>query len=124
MFKFYLDEYLTNQHISAYWLSKQTGISTNNISDICNNGKKGIQLSSLYKICKALNCQLSDIIKDDEGIVGEKSVFNITTDPVIIPKSTKTESTDDLFTDDQTNEKIKRIAIQVFREMMHNGGTK
>ena len=52
---------------TKYWLSKQTGISSNNIGYICNGKSTNITLNTVYKICKALDCTPNDIICEEKG---------------------------------------------------------
>lgn len=46
---------------SQYWLSKQTGIDQHNIKNLCVGNPVSIQLSTIDKVCNALNCEISDI---------------------------------------------------------------
>lgn len=72
MIIFKLGEVMKKRDISAYGLSKVTGIRPNTILDWCaNEGEKvkAITVDTLNKICKALECEVGDIIKyvpDDE----------------------------------------------------------
>lgn len=66
MFKLKVKEVLEKQNKTAYWLSKQTGISPNNIGKICNGETLNIRFDTLEKICKALNCTPNDIIESDD----------------------------------------------------------
>lgn len=61
-----VNEILEEQGKTAYWLSKQTGISPNNIGKICNGETTTIRFDTLSKICLALNCPISDIFKTDD----------------------------------------------------------
>ena len=45
------------------WLSKQTKIDINTINEIYNNEVSQIKLETIEKICGALHCELSDLIK-------------------------------------------------------------
>ena len=66
MFKLKVKEVLEKQNKTAYWLSKQTGISPNNIGKICNGETLNIRFDTLEKICKSLNCTPNDIIESDD----------------------------------------------------------
>ena len=66
MFKLKVKEVLESQNKTAYWLSKQTGISPNNIGKICNGETMNIRFDTLEKICKALNCTPNDIVESDD----------------------------------------------------------
>ena len=46
---------------TQYWLSKQTGISANNISKIYNGETVNIRLDTINKLCVALNCKPGDL---------------------------------------------------------------
>jgi len=63
MISFILDKILNEKELTRYWLSKQTGIDANTIDKIYKNTAKQIQLETLDKIIKALNCDLSDILE-------------------------------------------------------------
>lgn len=63
MIKIMLDEILQNQGKTMYWLSKETGISQNSIGKIVKNETSSINFDTLYKICIALNVEISDILK-------------------------------------------------------------
>ena len=54
--KLNVKQILEKQGKTPYWLSKVTGISNNNISNICNGDTKSIRLDTIEKICHALNC--------------------------------------------------------------------
>lgn len=66
MLKLKVKEVLENQNKTPYWLSKQTGISPNNIGKICNGETINIRFDTLEKICKALDCTPNDIIISDD----------------------------------------------------------
>lgn len=50
---------------TPYWLSKQTGISPNNMLKICNGETTNIRFDTVEKICIALECTPNDIISSD-----------------------------------------------------------
>ena len=63
--KLNVKQILEKQGKTPYWLSKVTGISNNNISNICNGETKSIRLDTIEKICQALNCTPNDIFTND-----------------------------------------------------------
>lgn len=66
MLKLRVDEILNEQGKSMYWLSKVTGIAPNNIGKICSGETKNIRLDTIEKICKALDCPVSDLFCSDD----------------------------------------------------------
>ena len=58
-----IDKLLKEQNKTPYWLSKQTGISQNNIAKICNGETSTIRFETIEKICNALNCNVEDIFQ-------------------------------------------------------------
>lgn len=44
-----------------YWLSKETGIGSQSILDLCNNKTGGARFENLKKICEVLECSAGDI---------------------------------------------------------------
>lgn len=66
MLKLQIDKILKSKGQSQYWLSKQTGISPNNIGKICNGETNTIRFETIEKICKALNCSINDIFDTDD----------------------------------------------------------
>ena len=68
-----IDVMLAKRKMSVTELSERVGITMANISILKNGKAKAIKLSTLYSICKALNCQPGDILEyvedeDDECI--------------------------------------------------------
>ena len=61
-----IDEILHEQNRTKYWLSKQTGISQNSISKICNGETSTIRFDTIIKICLALNCSIKDLFTTDD----------------------------------------------------------
>lgn len=61
-----VNEVLQEKGKTAYWLSKQTGISPNNIGKICNGETTNIRFDTMEKICIALECTPNDIIISDD----------------------------------------------------------
>ena len=50
---------------TAYWLSKQTGISPNNMGKICNGETSTIRFDTIEKICMALDCSINDLFESN-----------------------------------------------------------
>ena len=63
MITFKLKDALAKNEKTRYWLSKETGIDNNTLGKIYNGESKQIKTETLDKICKALNCPLTDIIE-------------------------------------------------------------
>ncbi|MGG2091219.1 helix-turn-helix transcriptional regulator [Bacillus sp. S13(2024)] len=69
MIKFKLAEMLENRGKTMYWLSKETGVRPNTISQWVNNEQldedkkvKSISVEVLDKFCIALNCKIEDLL--------------------------------------------------------------
>lgn len=60
-----IDMMLAKRKMSVTELAERVGITIANISALKNG--KAIKLSTLAKLCKALNCQPGDILKYREG---------------------------------------------------------
>ena len=63
-----LDIMMARRRISLGELANRVGITQANLSILKNNKAKAIRFSTLDAICKALDCQVGDIIefvKDD-----------------------------------------------------------
>lgn len=59
---------LIDKRMNKTQLRKLTGISTSTLAKLSNNEK--VSLDVIERICKALNCQPSDVmeyVKDDEA---------------------------------------------------------
>lgn len=67
MLKLKVNHILEQQHRTAYWLSKQTGISPNNIGKICNGETSTIRFDTIEKICLALNCSINDLFESTDS---------------------------------------------------------
>lgn len=66
MYKLNLKNLLDAKGKTQYWLSKQTGISANNVSKIYNGETVNIRLDTINKLCEALGCTPCELfIKDD-----------------------------------------------------------
>lgn len=66
MIKIKIDEILEKQNKSRYWLSKQIGMTQNNLANLCNNKTTSIKFNNLEKICDVLNCRIEDILEIDK----------------------------------------------------------
>ncbi len=58
-----LDKILTDRGMKSYELAEIIGITTANLSILKTGKAKAIRFSTLEAICKALNCQPSDILE-------------------------------------------------------------
>lgn len=70
MIKFKLHTILEEKGQTMYWLSKETGIRPNTISQWVNDSSadaekkvKQISVDTLEKMCAALECNVSDLIE-------------------------------------------------------------
>lgn len=61
-----LDIMMAKRKMSLNELSEKTGITLANLSILKNNKAKAIRFSTLEVICKALNCQPSDLLEYKE----------------------------------------------------------
>ncbi len=68
MIKFRLSELLEEKNVSRYKLSKETKIDDNALKRICNNETSSIKLDNLEKMCKFLDCTISEfmVIEDED----------------------------------------------------------
>lgn len=66
-----LDVMMAKRKMSLNELSEKVGITLANLSILKNNKAKAIRLSTLDAICKALDCEVSDILEYREGDVNE-----------------------------------------------------
>lgn len=58
-----LDKVLSERGIKSYELADTIGITTANLSILKTGKAKAIRFSTLEAICKALDCQPSDILE-------------------------------------------------------------
>ena len=58
-----IDVMMAKRKISATDLSNKIGITAANLSILKNNKAKAIRFSTLEALCRALNCQPSDILE-------------------------------------------------------------
>lgn len=62
MIKIKLRQVLQAKNITQKELAKVTNIRPSTISDLCNNVAERVKFEHLEAICKALNCEISDIL--------------------------------------------------------------
>lgn len=60
-----LEKYLNEKKISMYRLSKMTGIPEVTINNIKHKRIKSVSFNTAYKIAKALEIDLEDLIPDE-----------------------------------------------------------
>lgn len=58
-----LDVMMAKQKISSSQLAEQIDLTPANLSILKNNKAKAMRFSTLARICKALDCQPSDILE-------------------------------------------------------------
>jgi len=63
MIVYKLNKFLDENDMSQYWLYKETGIRPGTIGAYYHGFIKRIIPNHLDKMCKALNCQISDLIE-------------------------------------------------------------
>lgn len=63
MIRINLDVMMARRKMSLNELSEKVGITLANLSVLKNNKAKAIRFSTLDAICKALNCNVEDIIE-------------------------------------------------------------
>ena len=61
-----LDVIMAKRKMSLNELSEKTGITTTNLSILKTNKAKAIRFSTLEAICRALDCQPSDVLEYKE----------------------------------------------------------
>jgi putative transcriptional regulator len=63
-----VDALLGSRGRSFYWLAKETGISHTTLWRLKKGKALGINFITLYKICRALDCQPGDVLRlTEEG---------------------------------------------------------
>ena len=63
----YLDRLMVEKKIALHELADKVGITNANLSILKNNKAKAIRFSTLTALCRELNCQPGDIIKNLPG---------------------------------------------------------
>ena len=61
-----LDVMMARRKMSLNELSERVGITLANLSILKNNKAKAIRFSTLNAICRALNCDVQDILRYEE----------------------------------------------------------
>ena len=71
---FNIDVMLAKRKMSVTELSQKVGITMANISILKNGKAKALKISSLAKLCRALDCQPGDLLeyRQGEGDADEK----------------------------------------------------
>lgn len=64
--KINLNVVLNKRGMTLNELSEKTGVSIANLSNLKNNRVVSVSLSTLGRICKALECQPADILKYED----------------------------------------------------------
>lgn len=72
MIKINLDVMMARRGMSLNELSDRVGITLANLSILKNNKAKAIRFSTLDAICRALGCQVADLIEFEEGEYGRE----------------------------------------------------
>ena len=73
MIEIQVDELLSKQSRTFYWLAKETGISHTTLWRLKKGRARGINFDTLEKICRSLNCQPGAVLKlADEKKRGKK----------------------------------------------------
>ena len=68
---FNIDVMLAKRKMSVTELSERVGITMANISILKNGKAKAIKVTTLAKLCAALNCQPGDLLEYRKGSEGE-----------------------------------------------------
>ena len=63
MIKVHLSRLLGEKRMKISELAEATGLHRNGLSRLYNEETDGIKFDTLEKICKALNCDISDLIE-------------------------------------------------------------
>ncbi|WP_342530814.1 helix-turn-helix domain-containing protein [Lysinibacillus fusiformis] len=63
MIKVHLSRLLGEKRMKISELAKETGLHRNGLSRLYNEDTDGIKFDTLEKVCKALNCDISDLIE-------------------------------------------------------------
>lgn len=58
-----IDKLLQKKGKTKYWLFKETGISQHNLKKLMIGDTTSIKFENLIKICKALDCNVEDVLK-------------------------------------------------------------
>jgi len=63
MIKVHLSRLLGEKRMKISELAEKTGLHRNGLSRLYNEETDGIKFDTLEKVCKALNCEISDLIE-------------------------------------------------------------
>ena len=63
----HLDELLAERSMTLTELSERVGVSVVNLSVLKNDRAKAIRFSTLTAICRALDCQVGDLLSVDSA---------------------------------------------------------
>ena len=58
-----IDEILKSKNKTRYWLAKETCMTYPNLVNLCKSDTASIKFKLIEKICKVLECEISDIIE-------------------------------------------------------------
>ena len=64
---FNIDVMLANRKMSVTRLSEEVGITIANLSVLKNGKARALKISTLAKLCKALDCQPGDLLEYQKG---------------------------------------------------------
>lgn len=106
MIKLKIPEQLVKHNLTQIQLSQITGINKNAISSYCNNTCKHIVIEHLDKICKALTCDISDILEFRNELINQTSLK----DMLVHMASHMTED----MTKNSADPALKQILSEVF----------
>lgn len=104
----------------------ETGISRNTLSSLKNGKSQGIQFDTLDKICKSLNCSISELIKlvPDDYVVTMTKKKHVEDDRVVLFGEVYTaEIEKKLFTDDvmvNMSENFMPISLEFLKNAINN----
>ncbi len=71
---FNIDVMLAKRKMSVTELSERVGITISNMSILKNGKAKALKISTLAKLCEALDCQPGDLLEYKPGDMDKKSV--------------------------------------------------
>lgn len=60
-----LNEVLALKGKTKYWLSKQTGITQQNLGNLANGQTTSVKFENIDAICTALECNIGDIFETE-----------------------------------------------------------
>ena len=70
---FNIDVMLAKRKMSVTELSERVGITISNMSILKNGKAKALKISTLAKLCEALDCQPGDLLEYKPGDMDKKS---------------------------------------------------